>query len=182
VRGSRSAHSTLRWRASRKSPSRCRLATCRRQLLALGERVRDPSLLIEAQFALGGAQYFAGDFASARDHAEQGIHLYDPPIHRSHAFVYGQDPGVTCTSYAAWAFWQLGYADLSLARNEALALAHDVAHPYSLVWALLFAAALHQVRREPQLTEKRADAAIALSAERGFSFFSGYGSVFEDGP
>jgi hypothetical protein len=37
---------------------------------------------------------------------------------------------------------------------------------------------VHQVRREPQLAESRADALISLSAERGFSFFSDYGSVF----
>ena len=29
----------------------------------------------------------------AREHLEQGIALYDPQQHRSHAFLYGYDPG-----------------------------------------------------------------------------------------
>ena len=37
---------------------------------------------------------YLGEFAAARTHLEQGIALYDPQQHRSHAFRYGQDPGV----------------------------------------------------------------------------------------
>jgi predicted ATPase len=143
------------------------------QLLALGESARDPALLIEAHFACGLTLFFVGDFAPARDHLEQGIHLYDPQTHGFHAFVYGQDPGVYSTSILAVAFWILGYPDRALAKsNQALALAHDLAHPFSLVLALLHFATVHHLRREPQLAERRADAVIALSAEGGLSFWS----------
>ena len=37
-----------------------------------------------------------GEFALAREHFEQGIALYDPQKHRSHAFAYAGDPGVIC--------------------------------------------------------------------------------------
>ena len=68
---------------------------------------------------------------------EQGIALYDPQQHRSHAFLYGQDPGVTCLSYAAWALWFLGYPDQALKRShEALTLAQELSHPFSLAFAL----------------------------------------------
>ncbi len=143
-----------------------------KQLLALAESSRDPSLIVEAHYARGATLFWLGDFAPSRDHLERGIHLYDPQIHRSHAFVYGQDPGVFCTSNLALVLWLMGYPDRALAKsNEALALAHDLAHPFSVVLAIFHAAAVHQLRREPQLTEKRADAVIALSAERGFSFW-----------
>jgi predicted ATPase/DNA-binding IscR family transcriptional regulator len=143
-----------------------------KQLLALAESSRDPSLIVEAYYARGATLFWLGDFAPSRDHLERGIHLYDPQIHRSHAFVYGQDPGVYSTCFLALALWRLGYPDRALAKsNEALALAHDLAHPFSLVLALFHAGCVHQTRREPQLAEKRADAAIALSAERGFSFW-----------
>src|SRR5262249_41047446 len=125
-----------------------------KQLLALSESARDPSLLVEAHFSRGTTLYWVGDFAPARHHLEQGIHLYDSRIHRSHAFVYGQDPAVYSTAFLAAALWFLGYPDRALAESDqALALAHDLAHPFSLALALLHATVVHQLRREPQLVE-----------------------------
>ncbi len=102
-------------------------------------------------------------------HLEQGIALYDPQQHRSHAFLYGQDPGVACRVYAALALWLLGYPDQALQRShEALTLAQELAHPFSLAFALYFAARLHQFRREAQAAQERAEAAMALvDASRG---------------
>ena len=46
-----------------------------------------------------------------------------------------------CPSYAAWTLWMLGYPDQALQRRqEALTLAQELAHPFSLVAALSFAA------------------------------------------
>jgi tetratricopeptide (TPR) repeat protein len=144
-----------------------------KQLLTLAEAARDPSLLVEAHDACGLTLVCMGDFAPARDHLEQGIHLYNPQNHRSHAFVYGQDPAIHSTSFLALALWLLGYPDRALAKsNQALALAHDLAHPFSLAIALHCAASVHQLRREPQLAENRDDAVIALSAERELSFWA----------
>ncbi len=149
-----------------------------KQLLALGESARDPSLLVEAHLACAFTLFWLGDFAPARDHLEQGIYLYDRQIHRSHAFVYGQDPGVYSTSVLAWVLWMSGYPDRALAKSDqALALARDLAHPFSLVLALHCAAIVHHLRREPQLVEKREDAVIALSAEHGLSFWQWWALV-----
>ena len=38
---------------------------------------------------------YLGELVSALAHTEQGIALYDPLRHRSHALLYGQDPGTT---------------------------------------------------------------------------------------
>jgi class 3 adenylate cyclase/predicted ATPase len=149
-----------------------------KQLLTLAEKVGDRALLVEARWALGATLYHMGEFALARDHLEHGIDLYDRQQHRSHAFIYGQDPGVACTSYSSWALWQLGFPSQALARcNEGLTLAHDIAHPHTLAFALGFVAVIHQLRREPELVERRADALIALSAEREFPFWSAFGSI-----
>ena len=59
------------------------------QLLSLAQSVQDPALLLEAHHALGWTLFLSGEFASAREHLEQGIALYDPQQHRSHAFLYG---------------------------------------------------------------------------------------------
>jgi class 3 adenylate cyclase/predicted ATPase/DNA-binding IscR family transcriptional regulator/ribosomal protein L40E len=142
------------------------------QLLSLAESARDPDLLVEGHFACGATLYWAGDFAAARDQLEQGIHLYDPQAHGSHAFVYGQEPGAFSTTRLASVLWLLGYPDRALAKsNRAVALARDRAHPFSLVAALQGAAMVHQLCRETELAERHADAVIALSAERGLSYY-----------
>ena len=109
---------------------------------------------------------------ACREHLEQGIALYNPQQHHSHAFLYGRDPGVACRSVAAVFLWFLGYPDQALKRiQEALTLAHELSHPFSLGHTLLFAAVLHLFRREGQLAQERAEAAIALASEQEFPFW-----------
>jgi predicted ATPase len=76
---------------------------------------------------------------------------------------------VICCILAAWTLWPLGYPDQGLARiDEALALAQHSAHPFSLGFALTFAAMSHLGRREREVTQERAEAAISLATEQGF--------------
>ena len=148
------------------------------QLLTLAQRVGDPALLLEAHYALGNTLNYLGEFAAAQAHFAQGIALYDPQQHRSHAFRYGQDPGVVCRAYAGVTLWWLGYPDQALQQShEALTLARELAHPFSLAYALFFAALLHQLRREWHLTHERAEAAIALAAEQGFALWVALGTI-----
>ena len=53
------------------------------QLLSLAQSVQDPTLLVVAHYGLGMTLFCLGEFASAREHLEQGIALYDPQQHRS---------------------------------------------------------------------------------------------------
>ncbi len=85
---------------------------------------------------------------------------------------------MTYSSFAARALWYLGYLDQALKRNqEALALAQEFSHPFGLTVALYFAAVLHQLRQEGRLTQERAEAALALSTERGFAQFLAQGTI-----
>jgi predicted ATPase len=80
------------------------------------------------------------------------------------------DIGMTCRISAALVLWLLGYPDQALQRShEAITLAQELSHPYSLSFALQFTAELHQFRREWRLAQERAEAAMALSAEQGFA-------------
>ena len=75
-----------------------------------------------------------------------------------------------CLSYAALALWYLGYPDQALKRSqEAITLAQELSHPFSLVVALIFAAWLHQFRRERQAIQERAESGYYSSRlSRGF--------------
>ena len=102
--------------------------------------------------------------------------LYDPQQHRASTFLYGDDSGVVCHSIAAWTLWSLGYPDQGLARShEALLLAQQRAHPFSLGFALCWAAVLHQYRREVQAAQGHAEAAIRLATE--FPLWKACGSM-----
>jgi class 3 adenylate cyclase/predicted ATPase len=148
------------------------------QLLQLAQREQDPALLVEAHRALGTTLFFLGELAPARGHLEQGIALYDPQQHRSLAFRYGADPGVICGLYAANVLWVLGYPDQALASiHEALTLARELAHAFSLAFALNHAANLHQFRREGQGTQERAEASMAFSTEQRFAQWLAQGMI-----
>jgi predicted ATPase len=140
------------------------------QLLRLAQQAQDAALLLGAHRALGPTLLWQGEMLLAREHLEQGIALYDPQQHGSLAFVYGTDSGVACRLFAALVLCFLGYPDQALKRShEAITLAQELSHPYSLSFALQFTADLHQFRREWHLAQERAEAAMALSAEQGFA-------------
>ena len=83
-----------------------------------------------------------------------------------------------CHSFAAWTLWYLGYPDQGLARSqEAVTLAQQSAHPFSLGFALSFAAVFHQFRREVRATQERAEAAIRLATEQGFPYWMAFGAI-----
>jgi predicted ATPase len=150
------------------------------QLLSLAQRQPAPPLLLEARWALGATSFYLGELATARVHLEQGMALYDAHQQLSRVSRYGEDPGVGCRGFAARTLWHLGYPDQALKRGyEAIALAQERSHPYSLAFAMYHAAVTHQLRREVELTRERAEAVIALSSEHGFALFLAVGTILQ---
>jgi predicted ATPase/class 3 adenylate cyclase len=139
-------------------------------LLSLAQRLEDPDLLLEAHHAMWTSLFSGGELAAARMHQEQGLRLYDPQRHRTHAALYsGHDPGVCCRYRAAPTLWLLGYPEQAVASSQAaLALAQQLAHPFSLAIALYFAAVLHHLRRDASLIQVHAEAAITLATDLEF--------------
>jgi TOMM system kinase/cyclase fusion protein len=158
------------------------------QLLRLAQRTHDTTLLMEAHRALGASLFLRGELTPAGTHLEQGSRLYNVERHRALATHYGQDSGVVCLGYAAWTLWLRGYPDQALRTiHAALTLAQQLAHPYSLGFALTFAAWLQQWRREPQAVLQHAAASMTLAHEHGFPLLlalgltlQGWASVAQD--
>ncbi len=147
------------------------------QCLALAQNMQDPASLVAAHYALLCSLHYLGELVPAQKHAEQGITLYEPQQHRSLAFLGLHDPGMGCLAVMAWTLWNLGYPDQALKKSdEALALAQQLSHPFSLAAALDFTAILHHLRREGQAAGERAEDAITLSIEQGFPFWAALGT------
>lgn len=154
---------------------RAELGTAREiagEILHLSERLPYPGLAVRGHWALEITFAHLGEFALAIEHYEKALLLYDPRQHLDDSFFYALNPGVAMPCFAAWALWFLGQPDLALSRiQEALTLARELSEPLSLAHALLFAAMLHQLRREEQMVQEYADATLAISSEHGLALY-----------
>ncbi|MGH8549825.1 MAG: AAA family ATPase [Methylococcales bacterium] len=148
------------------------------QHLLLAQRIDATPVQLLAHVSRGIISSGMGDFRRASSHFDEDLLLYDARQHHALASLYGDDPGTVSCGYNALALWALGYPDQALARvRESLRLAEAFDHPLSLAWARLFAAILHQYRRESSLTLEHAEAVVALSHEQGFRLFLGAGTI-----
>jgi class 3 adenylate cyclase/predicted ATPase len=147
-------------------------------LLRLAQRANDPALAVIAHYALGCVWCCLGALPAARLHLEEGIACYTPDQRRAPMFRMGGDPGVTSRLYAAQTLRLQGYPAQALARlHEALALAHELSHPYSLAFAWCYAAIVSQFRPDVPAVQEQAEAAVALSTEQGFPQWVAHGTI-----
>jgi predicted ATPase len=145
-------------------------------LLRLVQRAHDPVLTVIAHYTLGVTWFYLGVLSAARPHLEECIAHYTPDQHRTPVFRMGQDPGVSCQAHAAMILWLLGYPAQALARvQEALTLAHELSHPFSLAFAWAQGTWVYQFCRDVPTVHKQTEAAVTLSTEQGFPFWAALG-------
>jgi class 3 adenylate cyclase/predicted ATPase len=150
------------------------------QLVQLAEREADPTHRMEAHAALGQTLLSLGDYAAARTHLEQGIARTDPTTQRALVLRHGEAPGVRCLGVAADTLWCLGYPAQAVQRSqEALALAHALAHPYSLATAAFYAIRLHHYRREVPAIQVQAEALLTLATAQQFPQWVAHGLFWQ---
>jgi predicted ATPase len=149
------------------------------QLLSLAQSSYDTPILVLAHYTLGWTCFNLGEIASARTHLEESTALYTPRQRHTAAFRSGQDPGVACLAFATLALWILGYPDRARSRShEAVRLAQELAHPFSIAFALIWAAAIpHQLCREALQAHEQAKTAIAFSTEQRFALLEAWGTI-----
>jgi predicted ATPase len=142
-------------------------------LLGLAQRTHDPALAVVAHYTLGSTSFWLGALPAARQHLEAGLACYTSDQSRAPVFRMGQDLGVGCQVYAAITLWLLGYPDQALAHlRDALALAHELSHPYSLAYVWSMAAIVSQFRRDVSAVYEHAEAAVVLSTEQSFPLWA----------
>ncbi len=138
------------------------------QLLQLGQREQNPTVQGHANHAMGATLMDLGKFNLAleclgQDVVSRGIQEQD-----SHAFLFRNDPLLTCLCYRALAKWMLGYPDQSLTDiNKALALAREPRQSHDFVLARYFAAVTHHLRRDSKQALEWADEAMAHARQQG---------------
>jgi predicted ATPase len=150
-----------------------------KQLLAMAQKLQDPSQLLMAEHSFGNTLWLIGDFEPARASAERHNALYVPEQHHSLASRYGgYDTGVAGRSGLAVNLWPLGYPDQAAqSGRDAIALARQISHAYSVAFALTFDAMVHQFRRDVERTRQQAEAAMALAAEHDLAPWLAWATV-----
>ena len=138
------------------------------EMLGFAQREPEPARLMQAYIALGQTLFYLGEFARAHASLDQGIALDDPTRDRLAAVRFSsQMQGVNGRRYASWVLWYRGYPAQARQRShEAIALAEERAHPYSLAYALYHAAVLHVLRRDAQAAQAHAEAVIVLAQQQ----------------
>jgi len=150
------------------------------QLLRLADGQVDPAPRMLAHHQLGSVLCLRGAPAVAQTHHTQALALYTTQAHHGLAVRYGVDLGVGAHNYLAWELWQLGAPDQAMQQSQAArTLAQEVAHPWSLATALLWAAVVHQWRRDAPTTYALATATITLATEQGFALWLARGTLLQ---
>jgi DNA-binding SARP family transcriptional activator/predicted ATPase len=150
-----------------------------RQLWELADAGHDADQMLGACRALGSTLFHAGQLQLAQTYQVRGIAFYEPQQHhRSHILHYGADSAVVCLSSLTLTLWMLGYPDQALTCcDQVLALAEELAHPFSQAFALDYMAWFHHFRRDAMHTHACTEAVIALCEQHGFKQLRAMGTV-----
>jgi class 3 adenylate cyclase/DNA-binding SARP family transcriptional activator len=129
------------------------------EALKLAQQIGDPVLLAASHWRLGFILFALGEYMAGHEHLEQTIALYEPHHHTALVSQNVANPGPSAVAYDACCLWCLGYPDQALRRSEeALTLARELDHPFTLGDVLSFACCqLHVMRRDAQALKESAE-------------------------
>jgi predicted ATPase len=147
-----------------------------REILALGEREQDRTMRMNGHLLIGATVMFKDDLQGGLEHLEQAIALSrDTPTHRP--VHVGNDSRVACYTTAGFTLWLLGFPDRAVDRmDEAIALAIELEHPPTALYARFHSGLLHLWRREPEIVLERAGRLLETADEYGYRIWTAAGS------
>jgi predicted ATPase len=148
-----------------------------REILRLAEQQSDTSMLIDGHLVLGSNLALLNDLHAGLEHLDKAIVYFRSQPYRAPQFRLGSNPGVACFTTSAFALWMLGYPDRALLRaNEAVALATELDHPFTLAYGLFHCGLLHLWRREVELVSDRAMGVLHVVEDHDFPIWRAVGT------
>jgi predicted ATPase len=123
---------------------------------------------VEAHRSIGMTMLYRGRFPAAEHHLQRAVHLHDPALRRDLAERL-ISPDVLSLSYLGYIKWFVGQSDAARHHTaQALSNAEDLRHPYTLAFALVFAAYLCQHLRDVEGTRHHAGRALSIATSHAF--------------
>ena len=138
--------------------------------LELADVEDDSSLTVVANYSAGITAYAQGKLTESLDYFDESISALDPSQPDLYWSIDStEDPAIVSRIWSAWGLWLRGYPDRALERNEqAIDLAQQGGHLYSVAYALAWAASIHLMRRERDPARKRANQAMEIAEAQEF--------------
>jgi len=155
------------------------------RLLKLAGEEEDAVARMMGHAVLAGASYWLGEFTAAREHAEEGLALFDSGRYGREDSPYAHESRVFCLMIQAWSVCLLGYPDQALeVIRQMESLSREVprspfAANYTTDVFLLTARALHYMRRELQEARGYEKTLVKSETERGSSLWSYIGKEIQ---
>ena len=141
------------------------------RLIELAAKLDDRPRGLEATLRRGISLYTLGDLGSAHAHLEQVLTDRDRDEPRETTLRFGQDRVVASLSHFSLVSWLVGHPDRAVTLGqEALARARELSHPFSVAFALLYAAIVRSFRNEPTAVEEHTTPLATLCQEQGFAY------------
>ena len=151
--------------------------------LDAGQRTVTRALtLVEPNSELSGPVHFAfAGSAMGIGRLEEAVRHFDVAARLSRgaaSLSVGTRPDVHGTAWAAHAHWLLGHPDESLTScRNAIELARDIGHPYSLAVALAYGAITHHLHHDVSEVLNTVDELSDLCDRYGFAYYREWGLV-----
>ena len=143
------------------------------EFLSRSQALSDPVLPIVAHRVMGSTLLTVGAFQSSANHFEETIKLSPSKGKQPLYNLYMVEPQVASLLLLSWDMWFLGYPDQSLSRvSEALALAQELSHPYTIAFAHYMISVVHLLRGDAARALESAEKSFEVSQEQRFSLYA----------
>ena len=153
------------------------------ELVALGQRLQDEDLFLEAIHCRWSTAFFHGDLAVAFEDSREGARRYDPARHHHMGATFGgHDPGVCALCVRGITLALAGSVDPARrSLQQAIELAERLAHQHTLAHAYLNAVIAYHYADDRHATLESAQRLVAIAEKCNFPpqraigrFFAGW--------
>ena len=146
-------------------------------LFTLAERSGDPGSVLQAHHARWSTLFTLGDLRGTEIHAREGLTLCEPGRHTTLAYG-GHDTGICARVFCARVLALRGRIDAAAALcEEAVALARELDHPFTLAFTLMHVAAVHETRRDARASRAHAAEATHIASEHSFGLMRAWADL-----
>ncbi|MCG6988054.1 MAG: AAA family ATPase [Gemmatimonadetes bacterium] len=147
------------------------------QITDLADRLGDASMRGDGLMISGYCRAFMGDLHAGLELLEQSLGDRAPGERPGRRFRFGTYPRVTALTACGLVTWLLGFPDRALEWTEqAMAVANDLGHPFSMAYARFHAGLLRLWRREAEIARAHAQAVLQISDEHEFRIWEAVGT------
>jgi predicted ATPase len=142
------------------------------EFLSRSRALSEPVPLMVAHRVMGSTLFTIGEFQSSAEHFEESVKLSISKGKQPLSSLYMVEPQVASLLLLSWDLWFLGRPDRALSRvSEALALAQDLGHPYTLAFAHYMTSVVYLLRGDAARAFESAEKSFEVSQEQRLSLY-----------